>query len=138
MLLFATHYLELTKMEFIYKNSIKNVYFDYLVYKKKLFLLYKLKFGICYKSYGIELADKSGIPKCILLNSFKKLKQLSSHYLTFFNPQQLLEYKFCFNKKHDFFFKLILDIDINKLFFNQLLKKIKILQKYIKLYILKP
>lgn len=136
MLLFATHYLELTKMESLY-NSIKNVYFDYLVHQKKLLLLYKLKFGICYKSYGIELADKSGIPKCILVSSFKKLKQLSMHYLTFFNPKQLLEYKFCFNKKHDIFFKLILDIDINKLVFSQLLRKIRILKKYIKLYIIK-
>ncbi len=124
MLLFSTHFFELTNIANILKN-IRNIYFDYIIHNNNLVLLYKIKSGVCYRSFGFNILHKVGIPKSILDFSFIKFKKMISNYL---DKNFLIENNFCFNKKHSIIFDIIININLNDLSLDKLLKKIKKLQ----------
>ncbi len=126
--LFSTHYLELTKMK-CFVLGIENVYFDYIYVNKKLILLYKLKKGVCNKSYGLNVAYKSGIPKSIIDIAFKKLKELNFMYKCFNYCLKNDDYLYLCNR-----YKILIDkINfINKnLSILELIDELKILKKFV-------
>lgn len=126
MLLFSTHFFELTKIS-NFLEGIRNIYFDYIIKNNNLILLYKIKSGICYNSFSNNILKKIGIPKLILDISNKKFKKIILNYL---DKKFLLKNNLCFNKKHNIIFDIILRIDLDNLSSKDLFKKIKKL-KYI-------
>ncbi len=121
MILFSTHFIELTRMSSLL-SGIKNVYCDFFEKKDKFILLYKIKEGICYKSYGINLASKIGILKPIIDMSILKFKEL---LLSDIDKKFLVNNDFCFNKNHDYIFDIISNIDLDKISKKKLLNKVK-------------
>ncbi len=124
MLLFATHFYELTNINTILCR-IKNVYFDYIIKDYNLILLYKIKNGVCYKSFNLDILKKIGFPKLIFNIFNKKYKD------SIFSVQDknfLVKNNFCFNKKHNIIFDIILHIDLDNLSVDKLIKKIKFLK----------
>ncbi|QCI17238.1 DNA mismatch repair protein MutS [Buchnera aphidicola (Aphis helianthi)] len=77
MVLFSTHFIELTKLEILYKY-IKNIYFNAIEYEDNIVFLYKVKNGVSKKSYGISVASLSGIPNIVIKNAKLKLIELES------------------------------------------------------------
>lgn len=121
MLLFSTHYFELTNIN-SYLNNIKNIYFDYIINNDNLILLYKIKDGVCYTSFSFNILKKIGIPKSILDISHKKFKEIILGYL---DKKFLIKNNLCFNDKHNIIFDIILRINLNNLSVDKLFKKIK-------------
>jgi len=76
--LFATHFHELTELEESYP-SLKNA--NVLVRKQEsgIIFLHQLAFGICNKSYGIEVARLAGIPGPVLNRASKLLTSFESN-----------------------------------------------------------
>lgn len=124
MLLFSTHFFELTKISNLFKN-VKNIYFDYIIKNNDLILLYKIKDGICYTSFGINILKKIGISESILSIYNKKFKEIILNHL---DKKFLIKNNLCFNKKHNMIFDIILRINLNDLSVKKLFKKIKKLQ----------
>ncbi len=81
-ILFSTHYLELTYMS-AYIKKIKNIYLGYLKVNNNLILLYKIKCGVCCLSFSLDVAKKVGIPRIILKNSYIRFNRLSKKFLSF-------------------------------------------------------
>ncbi|QFQ32592.1 DNA mismatch repair protein MutS [Buchnera aphidicola (Aphis fabae)] len=75
MILFSTHFVELTKLEVFYKY-IQNIYFHAIEYEDNIVFLYKVKHGISQKSYGISVASLSGMPGIVVKNAKLKLIEL--------------------------------------------------------------
>ncbi len=124
MLLFATHFYELTNMSNILCN-IKNIYFDYIIKNNDLILLYKIKDGVCCKSFSLNIFKKIGFPKLILKIFSKKFK---NNILGVHDKKFLIDNNLCFNKKHNTLFDIILNINWNSLSVDKLINKIKILK----------
>ncbi|QCI18956.1 DNA mismatch repair protein MutS [Buchnera aphidicola] len=78
MVLFSTHFIELTKLELFYKN-IQNIYFSAVEYKGSVVFLYKSKNGISKDSYSISVASLSGIPDIVIKNAKLKLIELKKN-----------------------------------------------------------
>ncbi|MDH3004482.1 MAG: DNA mismatch repair protein MutS [Candidatus Shikimatogenerans sp. JK-2022] len=92
-LLFTTHYYELNNLLKKY-NNIKYFYLSIKKKKKKIKFIRKLKHGIVKNSYGIYIAELSGIPNEIIKNAkiiFNKFKNKNFFY--FF----LIKIKLLFN-----------------------------------------
>lgn len=124
MLLFSTHFFELTNISKLF-NNVKNVYLDYIINDTNLVLLYKIKEGVCYKSFSLNILKKVGIPKLIFKIFNKEFKK---NILNFKDKKFLIENNFCFNKKHNIIFDIILRINLNNLSIDKLIKKIKVLK----------
>ncbi|QCI16092.1 DNA mismatch repair protein MutS [Buchnera aphidicola] len=75
MTLLSTHFLELTKLEFMEK-FVKNFHFTAVEKDSQIAFLYKIKPGISKKSYGISVAALSGLPNIIIKNAKEKLIDL--------------------------------------------------------------
>ncbi len=124
MILFSTHYIELTKMSDLF-SCIKNVYCDYLEKDYDVILLYKIKRGVCYKSYGINMVYKIGFCKSIIDMSNSKFKDLVLNNL---DKEFLIKNNFCFNIKHHSISDIMSNVnlkDSSKEFLFSLIKKIK-------------
>ncbi|MDH3004262.1 MAG: DNA mismatch repair protein MutS [Candidatus Shikimatogenerans sp. JK-2022] len=90
-LLFTTHYYDLKKLLINYKK-IKYYHFSIKKIKNKIKFIRKLKKGINNNSYGIYIADISGIPKKIIKESKKIFNNLNkkSFFSSFLNKIKLL------------------------------------------------
>lgn len=75
--LFATHYFELTQLPDHFSN-IRNVHLDAMEHKGNIVLMHQVKQGAASQSYGIQVAKLAGIPKPVLNNAKRKLKQLEA------------------------------------------------------------
>ncbi len=124
MLLFSTHFFELTNISNSFCN-VRNVYLDYIINGEDLILLYKIKKGVCYKSFSLNILKKVGIPKLVLKIFDKEFKK---NILNFQDKKFLIQNNFCFNKKHNIIFDIILRINLNNLSIDKLIKKIKVLK----------
>lgn len=77
--LFATHYIEITKLSNIHTN-IKNVYFDAIEYDDNISFMYNVKNGQNNKSFGLSVAVLAGIPKKVMIEAYKKIQDLENNY----------------------------------------------------------
>jgi DNA mismatch repair protein MutS len=84
MTLFATHYFELTRIVDDYKQAA-NVHLDAVEHDSKngknIVFLHKVEAGAAHMSYGIQVAQLAGIPKPVLLEAKRKLKQLENQQI---------------------------------------------------------
>lgn len=82
MILFATHFFELTLLSEVF-TEVKNFYFEAISTKNSIAFLYRLKKGATKKSYGLSVAVLSGIPTSIIDKAKLKLKELedTKYYL---------------------------------------------------------
>lgn len=76
--LFATNYIELANLE-IKNKCIKNMYFDAIEVNNSIVFLYKIKNGSISKNYGLFVASLAGIPKEVIKQAKKKIKQLENY-----------------------------------------------------------
>ena len=76
--LFSTHYHELTSLADDYK-TIKNVHVSATLDNDKLIFEHKIKDGAIDKSYGIHVASLAGLPKDIITDANKLLKDYESN-----------------------------------------------------------
>ena len=75
--LFSTHYHELTSLERKY-NSIKNVHVDAMLQNGELIFLHKVKNGSIDKSYGVHVAQITGLPASLIKRANEILVDLES------------------------------------------------------------
>lgn len=91
MTLFATHYFELTRIVEDYKQAA-NVHLDAVEHDSKngknIVFLHKVEAGAAHMSYGIQVAQLAGIPKPVLLEAKRKLKQLENQQIAQNNSLQ--------------------------------------------------
>ena len=73
--LFATHYFELTELAHSFPG-IKNVSLQVKQCNQSLIFLYTVLPGVCKKSYGLQVAKLAGIPKQVIDSAKNRLKQL--------------------------------------------------------------
>ncbi|QJC37670.1 DNA mismatch repair protein MutS [Enterobacteriaceae endosymbiont of Donacia bicoloricornis] len=76
--LFATNYIELTNLK-TKNKSIKNMYFDAVEINNSIVFLYKIKNGSINKNYGLFVASLAGLPKEVINQAKKKIKQLENY-----------------------------------------------------------
>ncbi len=87
LVIFATHYFELTALEKQFK-TVKNYHFSALEDHEILLFLHELYPGASDKSYGLAVAKLAGFPKEVLALAKQNL-QLLVHQQTTFNKQTL-------------------------------------------------
>lgn len=78
MVLFATHYVELTQLARIYPN-VENISLKVNEVAGKLVFLYKTYKGINHKSFGIQVAKLAGLPQEVVQVAKKQLEKLNAH-----------------------------------------------------------
>jgi DNA mismatch repair protein MutS len=76
-MIFATHYHELTDLEQKH-DALKNAHMTVCDHPKLTFL-YEIKQGRSSKSFGIQVAELAGLPKPVIKEAWKVLKELESH-----------------------------------------------------------
>ncbi|KAI9298967.1 DNA mismatch repair protein Msh6 [Neoconidiobolus thromboides FSU 785] len=88
--LFSTHYHMLTN-EFINYPKIKMMHMDCLVLpnSNKVQFLYKLKQGVCNKSYGMNVASMAGIPDLVIQLAEKKANEFDEIHKIESNQEEL-------------------------------------------------
>ncbi len=75
--LFATHYHELTALEKVSKK-VKNLHVEVREHEDKIYFLHTLKEGATSKSYGIQVAALAGVPKDVIENAKKILREIEN------------------------------------------------------------
>jgi DNA mismatch repair protein MutS len=85
--LFATHYFELTRIVDDFKQAA-NVHLDAVEHGNGIVFLHKVEAGAAHMSYGIQVAQLAGIPKSVVNEAKRKLKQLESSQ---FGNQQIAQ-----------------------------------------------
>ena len=82
--LFATHYFELTRIVDDFKHAA-NVHLDAIEHgvgdNKSIVFLHKVEAGAAHMSYGIQVAQLAGIPKSVVNEAKRKLKQLENNQI---------------------------------------------------------
>ncbi len=82
--LFATHYFELTRIVDDFKHAA-NVHLDAVEHDGKngkgIVFLHKVEAGAAHMSYGIQVAQLAGIPKSVVNEAKRKLKQLENNQI---------------------------------------------------------
>ncbi|MBE9563163.1 MAG: DNA mismatch repair protein MutS, partial [Proteobacteria bacterium] len=78
--LFATHYFELTRLPDSLQNVV-NVHLDAVEQGDKLIFMHSVKEGPASKSYGLQVALLAGVPKAVVTQAKKHLKQLEAQQL---------------------------------------------------------
>jgi DNA mismatch repair protein MutS len=82
--LFATHYFELTRIVDDFKQAA-NVHLDAIEHgvgdNKSIVFLHKVEAGAAHMSYGIQVAQLAGIPKSVVSEAKRKLKQLENNQI---------------------------------------------------------
>lgn len=76
MVLFATHYFELTELK---HAQARNVHVSAREHGRDIVFLYHVEEGAAGKSYGIQVARLAGLPKRALQTAQKKLQHLQKH-----------------------------------------------------------
>jgi DNA mismatch repair protein MutS len=76
--LFATHYFELTELGELYANC-KNVHMGAVEHDDAIVFMHHIEDGAAAKSYGIQVAQLSGIPKAVILMAKRYLVQLEKN-----------------------------------------------------------
>ena len=79
--LFATHYFELTRIVDDFKQAA-NVHLDAVEHGNGIVFLHKVEAGAAHMSYGIQVAQLAGIPKSVVNEAKRKLKQLENNQIT--------------------------------------------------------
>ena len=83
--LFATHYFELTRIVDDFKHAA-NVHLDAIEHgvgdNKSIVFLHKVEAGAAHMSYGIQVAQLAGIPKSVVNEAKRKLKQLENNQIS--------------------------------------------------------
>lgn len=72
--LFATHYHELTVLDF--RPGVFNLTMDVREVQGKLIFLHKIKEGPADRSYGIHVAELAGLPAAVIDRATEKLREL--------------------------------------------------------------
>ena len=78
--LFATHYFELTRIVDDFKHAA-NVHLDAVEHGSGIVFLHKVEAGAAHMSYGIQVAQLAGIPKSVVNEAKRKLKQLENNQI---------------------------------------------------------
>jgi len=78
--LFATHYFELTRLPELFHN-IANIHLDAVEQDDKLIFMHSVKEGPANKSYGLQVALLAGVPKHVVNQAGKHLKELEAQKL---------------------------------------------------------
>ena len=82
--LFATHYFELTRIVDDFKHAA-NVHLDAVEHTSNqgqgIVFLHKVEAGAAHMSYGIQVAQLAGIPKGVVNEAKRKLKQLENNQI---------------------------------------------------------
>lgn len=78
-MLFSTHYHELTDLEHTLKH-LKNVHVEAEESKGKVVFLHKVYDGACDKSYGINVASLAGLPRSLIERSKQILTSLEENF----------------------------------------------------------
>ncbi|HEX4858315.1 MAG TPA: DNA mismatch repair protein MutS [Usitatibacteraceae bacterium] len=73
--LFATHYLELTRLNAELPN-IANVHLDAVEMRDKIVFLHRLENGPADKSYGLQVAQLAGVPRSVVRTAKRHLEAL--------------------------------------------------------------
>jgi DNA mismatch repair protein MutS len=76
--LFATHYHELTDLQY-FSTSIKNFKVEVKEWQDRVIFLRKIVEGTMEKSYGIYVAKLAGLPEEVIKRSFEILEQLEKN-----------------------------------------------------------
>lgn len=79
--LFATHYHELTELEYLYPE-VKNYNVAVKEYKDQMIFLRRIERGAADQSYGIQVARLAGIPKRVIRRAKEILKNLEEHEIS--------------------------------------------------------
>ncbi|MDO6763163.1 DNA mismatch repair protein MutS [Agarivorans sp. 1_MG-2023] len=75
--LFATHYFELTQLPVIL-DGVANVHLDAVEHQDTIAFMHQVQEGAASKSYGLQVAALAGIPKAVISQAKRKLKQLEA------------------------------------------------------------
>ena len=75
--LFATHYHELTALEKV-SPKVKNLHVEVKELDDNIYFLHSLRQGATSKSYGIQVAALAGVPKDVIENAKKILREIES------------------------------------------------------------
>ncbi|MFY8273028.1 DNA mismatch repair protein MutS [Pseudoalteromonas sp. SSDWG2] len=73
--LFATHYFELTELA-EQESGLVNVHLDAIEHNDTIAFMHKVLEGPASKSFGLQVAALAGVPKAVINNAKRKLKQL--------------------------------------------------------------
>ncbi len=73
--LFATHYFELTELA-EQESGLVNVHLDAIEHNDTIAFMHKVLEGPASKSFGLQVAALAGVPKTVISNAKRKLKQL--------------------------------------------------------------
>ncbi|RMH13997.1 MAG: DNA mismatch repair protein MutS [Gammaproteobacteria bacterium] len=77
MVLFATHYFELTQLATRFP-SIQNIHLDAVEYGNNLVFMHAVKPGAASQSYGLQVAALAGVPQEVIQAARKRLEELES------------------------------------------------------------
>ncbi len=86
--LFSTHYFELTQLPDLC-HGIVNVHLDAVEQADKLIFLHQVKTGAANKSYGLQVALLAGVPRSVVEDARKRLKQLEKQQKGVVQPEQI-------------------------------------------------
>lgn len=75
--LFATHYFELTDLEKVYSN-VENIHLDAMMWEGQIQFLHQVQKGPASRSYGIEVAERAGLPVEVIVKAQEKLHSLEN------------------------------------------------------------
>lgn len=77
--LFSTHYFELTHLPEQFP-CIKNIHFTANLAEGGIIFLYRMEEGPANRSYGLEVAERAGLPKAVLALANEQLQNNQSKY----------------------------------------------------------
>ncbi len=114
--LFATHYHELGELATQFQ-TVRNYTMDIKEYGGKLYYLRKLKEGVCDRSYGIHVAELAGLPKEVIKEAKKILKDLEKRAPVSQTQEQKRQLSLfdLITEKEKNVIKLLKDIDVDGL-----------------------
>ena len=77
MVLFATHYFELTQLANRYPG-IQNIHLDAMEYGEKIVFMHAIKAGAANQSYGLQVAALAGVPHVVINKARSRLAELEA------------------------------------------------------------
>ncbi len=114
--LFATHYHELGELARQF-HTVRNYTMEIKEYKGRLYYLRKLKEGVCDRSYGVHVAELAGLPKEVITEAKKILKDLEKRAPVSQTQQEKRQLSLfdLLTEKEKNVIKLLKDIDVDGL-----------------------
>jgi DNA mismatch repair protein MutS len=89
--LFATHYFELTRLPETHSNA-RNAHLAAVEHGERIVFLHSVQDGPASQSYGLQVAALAGVPKKVIQNARKHLRQLENESIAAPVPQLDLFY----------------------------------------------